>query len=373
MTREDGYYLCRNTEGELISGRDGAVCLSSVANDECLWRMVGQRLHCAVGDLSLALTALNLEQKTCEVSEVSGALVLQQGPSRLPSELLAELQSQGFTILDNVMDAEAVAQFKERAAATRASNHADETPGDGFFWMMDGLSWSPELCRAVTHPVALWMMQQYLSTEDIHTCHQPVITTAKPADSLLGTYPEGGWHSDYPYHPGVFPNDYWPETTHFGVQFNICINAFEADNAATQFVPGSHILGKGPSNEFNEGGTRMGEGIHQDVRQYIAPAGAALIYDSRTWHRACYELNVCGKDRIAILNAVTPAWVRPMIDKEPVKQLYVDSDIPDALTERERRDIKRLFNSSLLPTPEGMPQLSDRAAKRIEPLARMGK
>ena len=70
MTREDAFYLCRNTAGELISGRDGAVCVSSIASDECLWRMVGQRLHCAVGDLSLALTALNLEQKTCEVSEV---------------------------------------------------------------------------------------------------------------------------------------------------------------------------------------------------------------------------------------------------------------------------------------------------------------
>lgn len=363
MTSESCYYLCRNADGEFLSGRGGSLGVSSLANDACMWRVADQQLHCADSDLALDLMsdpALNFEEESCQLRNVSGTLVLQPGPSRLPSEHLAELQAEGFTVMERALDAPAISRFKAQAVGKRASGHADETSNDGFFSMMGGLSWSPELCHGVTHPVVLWLMQQYMSTEHIHFGHQPVISTLKPADTLRGTNPELYWHSDYPYHPGVFPDDDWPQTPIFGVQFNICIDAFEAVNAATQFVPGSHVLSKGPPIEFNEGGTRMGEGVHKNVQQFIAPAGAALIYDSRTWHRACYELNLSGKDRMAVLNAVTPSWVRPMMDKKPVSEWYANSDVPAALTKRKRRDITRLCNSSILPTPEDMPKLSQR-------------
>lgn len=45
-----------------------------------------------------------------------------------------------------------------------------------------------------------------------------------------------------------------------------------------------------------------------------AAAGSVILYDSKTWHRAASERNVSGSDRIAILNAVTPRFVVPMID-----------------------------------------------------------
>jgi ectoine hydroxylase-related dioxygenase (phytanoyl-CoA dioxygenase family) len=228
---------------------------------------------------------------------------------------------------------------------------------------MDGVTWSAELAEAVTHPVALWLLQQYLCTDAIHFCHQPVITTLKPADELLGSFPEGGWHTDYPYHPGVFPGDHWPDDSVFGAQYNICIDPFNADYGATQFVPESHRLGRWPTTEFNLGGTRMGEGIHSKVRQMEASAGSALIYDARTWHRACHELNVSGCDRIALLNAVTPAWVRPMIDKTPIAARYRESEVASCLSERVAGDIERLCHSKTLPAPEGVPTLQRRQRK----------
>ena len=71
----------------------------------------------------------------------------------------------------------------------------------------------------------------------------------------------------------------------------------------------------------------MGEGLHKDVKQFEAPAGSAILYDSRTWHRRCDEANVSGKDRIAILNAVTPSWVLPMSDKQAASDSYKTSEI----------------------------------------------
>ncbi|MDZ7685479.1 MAG: hypothetical protein U5O39_11150 [Gammaproteobacteria bacterium] len=108
----------------------------------------------------------------------------------------------------------------------------------------------------------------------------------------------------------------------------------------------------------------MSEGVHSKVRQLTAPAGSALIYDARTWHRACPELNVSGRDRLAILNAVSPAWVRPMTDKSWLTERLGELDYLDSLDERERRELDRLCHRDTQPTPEGMPRLLEREAAR---------
>ena len=270
-----------------------------------------------------------------------------------------ELREQGFTIVENVLDAASIARLKTSASQVRAERHADESNHDGHFWMMDPLVWSADVARAAVHPVALWIVRQYLETEEIHFCHQPLITTLTPADRLRGTHPDGGWHSDYPYHRGVLPWDAWPARPILGVQFNICVDAFRADNAATQYLPGSHRLrSAGPPPEFNCGGTRMGHGQHAEVRQWLAPAGAGLIYDARMWHRACYELNTSGRDRLAILNAVAPAFVPPMMDKRPLAEAFPDSPVAGVLNARERMEVERLCLAPTKPTPPGMPKLA---------------
>ena len=102
----------------------------------------------------------------------------------------------------------------------------------------------------------------------------------------------------------------------------------------------------------------MGEGVHKEVSQMLAPAGAALIYDARMWHRSCDELNISGEDRVALLNAVAPDWVLPMIDRSKVAAAYRSSHVPAALSEREAADIERLFHSEPRQTPPGMPWLT---------------
>lgn len=344
--------LLLTPSGTLLTAND-EIGESPLGDDSACWRTAEDGFVNAVNGMRIGADDVQRRSLTAIA-----------GPTRLPSEHLAELREQGYTILENILDAAAIARLKEQIARSRVVNHAAEADRDGHFWMMDGLTWAPDFAKASVHPVALWLLQTYMSNADIHFCHQPIITTLRPADTLKGTFPEAGWHSDYPYHPGVFPDDHWPESPVFGVQYNVCLDEFRADNAATQFVPGSHRLCKGPPIEFNQGGTHMGEGQHRDVAQFCAPAGAGLIYDARTWHRACHELNVSGEDRIAFLNAVAPAWVRPMIDKTPVGDRYRASHVPAALTARERHDVDRLCNSPMLPTPDGMPQLLERRRRR---------
>ena len=40
---------------------------------------------------------------------------------------------------------------------------------------------------------------------------------------------------------------------------------------------GSHLFKTAPTADWNADGTRMGEGVHADVKQVEAPAGAAFI------------------------------------------------------------------------------------------------
>ncbi len=346
------YVLLLAPSGKLLAAHDG-IDEAPLATDATCWRKDQDGFESATCDIRIEPG----EIRRRNITPVAG-------PTKLPSAHLAELRQNGYTILENILGAAAIERLRKQIADNRKAKHADEADRDGHFWMMDGLAWAPDFVKASVHPLALWLLRTYMSTDDIHFCHQPIITTLRPADALKGTFPEAGWHSDYPYHPGVFPDDHWPESPVFGVQYNVCLDEFRADNAATQFVPGSHRLCKGPPVEFNRGGTRMGEGIHKDVSQFYAPAGAGLIYDARTWHRACHELNVSGKDRIAFLNAVAPAWVRPMIDKTPVGDRYATSEVPGQLTEREREDVERLCNSPTLATPEGMPKLLERRRRR---------
>ena len=369
MHPPSGYLLVQNGAGALINVDGGRPDTTAIGDDSCLWRREGDHLVHVTGvvrmKLEVAETAGACELTLEDDTAVEGApFLVVEGPRQAPSAHLDELREQGFTVVRNVMDDASIARLKVEAGRVRAERHAHESSHDGTFWMMDPLIWSADVARASAHPVALWIMRQYMETEEIHFCHQPVITTLKPADLLRGTFPEEGWHSDYPYHPGVFPGDAWPERPVFGVQFNICVDEFRADNAATQYLPGSYLKRKRPTAKFNAGGTRMGQGEHADVRQWLAPAGSGLIYDARMWHRACNELNTSGRDRLAILNAVAPAFVLPMMDKSPLGKAFPDSPVARALTGRERMEIERLCCAPTRPTPPGMQQLKRRASKK---------
>lgn len=337
----------------------------SVADDACLWTANAPHDAAQKAGSLVAVTG-----DGCNLTPDSGELVhggtitlegemfeVQAGPARLPSEHLVELRETGFTVLENVVAPDAVGRIRAGAMAAFANQSPDAGDTDGRVNIQDGLAWSADVAHAITNPVALWLMQTYMGTDEIHHCHAPSVTTMRPARELLGTFPESGWHSDYPYHPGVLPFENWADDQVMGVQFNICVDEFRADNAATQYQPGSHKLCRFPPREFNEGGTRMGEGVHKDVRQMLAPAGSALVYDSRTWHRACDELNVSGEHRVAILNAIAPNWVIPMVDKRRGSRSYRRSDTADSLKPREFADIERLCNDPTRQAPVGAPRL----------------
>ncbi len=341
----DGDGMCRTIDG-----------VARKADDRAIWRRDGDSFV-AVLDSSKVLPAASVTARPA--------------PARPPSAYLEELREFGFTVLDGLLAADAIAELKRRAYRELEIHQQDAIESDGRIGIQNSLAWSADAARALTNPVAVWLLESYLATESIHFCHPPGVTAMRPTRELAGTFPDEGWHSDYPYHPGVFPDDDWPEAPAYGLQFNLCVDAFTADNAATQYLPMSHKKRHWPPREFNLGGTRMGEGLHRDVAQMTAPAGAALVYDARMWHRACDELNSSDEDRFAILNAVAPNWVLAFGPKRASAARYLASATPALLTARERRDIRRFVCDRTAAAPADVPELI-RPERTLERFRRAG-
>ncbi len=339
MSNGTDFYLLIDDDG-LCLRADGS--RASTADDAAMW------------------TPTDLGWTSATVPDVAvdgSGLTVREGPTRLPSEHLTELRDRGLTVVERLLDPTTIERLKRRAYRELARQQNQPIESDDRVHWTNALAWSPDIARAATNPVAIWVLERYLGTPDIHCCHPAGLTAMRPTKNLLGTFPEEGWHCDYPYHPNIFPDNFWPEAPVYGVQFNICIDAFRPDNAATQYVPQSHRLRAWPPREYSLGGTRMGVGQHQDVQQMTAPAGSALLYDARTWHRACNELNTSGADRFALLNAVAPDWVVPLGAKAASARRYRASNTPAQLSARERRDIDRFYCRPTRPTPTGQPQL----------------
>ena len=57
------------------------------------------------------------------------------------------------------------------------------------------------------------------------------------------------------------------------------VDAFDAENGATRFVPGSHLMLRDPS-EFMSIRTN----VHEDEVRACGPAGSIIIFNGSVWH-----------------------------------------------------------------------------------------
>jgi hypothetical protein len=312
---------------------------------------------------------------------------LRDAPTRLPSEHLDDLHTIGFTVLDNVMSQpmldhlhELIKQRRSRPkhAAGEAKQRAgqDQRPYASFDNILGAGSFlpaTPVVAQAAMNPVALHLIETYLGVDSIHYCHSPAITILRPAEKTVNPQVmPGGWHSDFPFPATCDPKTgkaarvthTWPEEydalneqisamvpswrdrkTPLGVQFIVALSDFKDKTGSTQFVLGSHLHEEPPSVEMNAIPTVAGVGAHAEVVQVPCPAGSAVIYDSRTYHRACPELNVSGSERFAMLNCTTPSFVRDLSarnDKKASANDFAASLVLEALTLREAKDVIRM-------------------------------
>ena len=153
--------------------------------------------------------------------------------------------------------------------------------------------------------------------------------TARPYsnsnEALVRSFPEVPW--------GRYPTT---EEGVLGVLFNVCIDAFSAENGATMFALGTAAEGTAPPAEW--GALSMVNDIPDGGHQLAGPAGTAILYDCRTWHRQ--HANLSPDPRSCLLFIFTPRWVLPAHGDQTA---MFESMHAAPLTQRERDRVRHLL------------------------------
>jgi ectoine hydroxylase-related dioxygenase (phytanoyl-CoA dioxygenase family) len=216
------------------------------------------------------------------------------------------------------------------------------------------------MAKTAAEPLSLWLMRQYMQTNEIRLGHTPSLALLSQDDGKRNVQ---GWHSDFPYlwgisrsideerHPitdGRVPTPSGP--TVLGIQRNVCISPFTSVGGATAFKLGSHARDQGPPRQWGNGsdhsqpGYRAEHGLpysgpEADIVE--APGGSIILYDSRTWHRA--GVNRTDKRRSAMLQAMIPGYMLPFMDTSGPYKSFKQSDAYQELSNRERDELRRLM------------------------------
>jgi len=266
-----------------------------------------------------------------------------QGPEKLPSEYLQFFRENGWVCLTSILSQDLVEALEKVACTDRFSHLQFDRSSNPFIQ-------SSAIARAAAEPVSLWLIRQYMQTDDIRVAHIPGLAILERDD---GKRIVQGWHSDYPYHWGVPAQGRVPTPsgeTVLGVQRNVCVSPFTKVGGATAFKLGSHALDQGPPEQWGvasdhyQVGYRESHGLPYtgpDADIVEAPGGSIILYDSRTWHRA--GVNRTDKKRAALLMAMTPMYVMPKNDTSHSYKAFLASAAYEELSERERIEVERLM------------------------------
>lgn len=266
-----------------------------------------------------------------------------QGPEKLPSEYLQFFRENGWVCLTSILSQDLVEALEKVACTDRFSHLQFDRSSNPFIQ-------SSAIARTAAEPVSLWLIRQYMQTDDIRVAHTPGLAILERDD---GKRIVQGWHSDYPYHWGVPAQGRVPTPsgeTVLGVQRNVCVSPFTKVGGATAFKLGSHALDQGPPEQWGvasdhyQVGYRESHGLPYtgpDADIVEAPGGSIILYDSRTWHRA--GVNRTDKKRAALLMAMTPMYVMPKNDTSHSYKAFLASAAYEELSERERIEVERLM------------------------------
>ena len=355
--------LLRAPDGEFLGASDDGLAVFDYVDDKAIWESVD-------GDVAYrhVVTDLILEVEAADSAEGSylrykgvrlagdGAVGTDEGaifspghgPAHLPSAYLKSLQENGWVCLPSII-APDIVEALERISCT--GRWDDETYDRSKGALVESIA----VAQAATEPVSLWLMRQYMRTSEIRLGHPPGFAILTPDD---GERDVPGWHSDFPYHWGIFatrgtgpeiPTHNFPELV-MGVQRNLCVSEFRKENGATCFKLGSHVLGEGPPDEwgpshiYRQQGYRAAHGLpyngpNADVVE--APGGSYILYDSRIWHRA--GVNRTKLKRAALLQAIIPVYIVPKTDTSRAYRNFISSPLVEELTPLALKELKALM------------------------------
>lgn len=325
LIADDGRFLGLDEAGKPAIFEDG--------DDRVIWDQHADGIvHVTTGKV----VPVDIDKNLCAIA-VDGAqlrLTVSHGPSKLPSEYLAELRREGLVALACIVSPEIV-EGLERVGCTGRYEHLEQTMG------------YPKICqdiavgKSVAEPVSLWLLRQYLGSRDLHLGHPPGFAVLEP--NVLARAGRG-WHSDIPYTRSKSGQVFERIGPIKACNRNVCVNDFTHLNGATMFKLRSHLVDSDPPEEWNAPLLEDPPGLpYAGPEATVAevPSGSIILYDARTWHRAGF--NRSEHKRGSMAQSFQTADVIPKTDTRHAYNKLAETTIYQELNDRERRVISDLL------------------------------
>ncbi len=204
-----------------------------------------------------------------------------------------QLETQGYTVLEGLLDEEEAALLEARARGLMADR-------SGYVKLEGALNQIPDLAPLCIHPAVLRLARRFLG-EPFYLVNNVCLMWCQPSA------PGGRLHADWPL--GDVPQPYppWPML----LQTMWMLTDFTAENGATRLVPGTHLSGKPPATPEDAGEVPA-----------LGRRGSVLIWLGGVWHRNGANISA-HQHRMGANAAYIPRFVhRPELWPRVRREIY---------------------------------------------------
>ncbi len=204
----------------------------------------------------------------------------------LAERCLADLERDGYTIIEDVFDRATVEEIRQGVEPLFVHDRGRNAfEGYSTRRLYSPLDETDVLDRLVEHPVALGLLDELF--EPNYLLSQLQVIDIAPGENAQGL------HTDDLFYP-------WPRPRPaLGAASIVAIDDFTAENGATVVIPGSHLWDDHfPTDEEIDGAVPA-----------VMPSGSMLFFLGTTWHGG--GANVTDSSRMCVTAQYCRPWCRP--------------------------------------------------------------
>jgi ectoine hydroxylase-related dioxygenase (phytanoyl-CoA dioxygenase family) len=204
----------------------------------------------------------------------------------------AEIREQGFTVIADFMAPDEIAEFRTQLAPFLGS-HRGRNDFEGFETerVYTLVARDKVFEDLATEPRLMALLSRFLEGNFLLSATHAI--NLKPGETVQSIHADDGFYRQPRSAPAV------------GYSVIGAIDAFTAENGATEVIPGSHLW------DEQEVARRKAEpgGLEQYLVPMEVPAGAAFVFPGKLLHRG--GANTTDKPRLAFTNQYCAGWARP--------------------------------------------------------------
>ena len=204
----------------------------------------------------------------------------------------ARMRQDGYTVIEDFLDADGLARFREALAPYLGSHHGrNDFEGFKTERVYTLVARAPVFQDIAADPRVLALIGRFLQPNFLLSASH--VISLEPGETAQSIHSDDSFYRQRRPRPPI------------GISVIGAIDAFTKANGATEIIPGSHLWGEpGDPNRPND----LAE-VEKMLVPMEIPAGAALVFMGTLLHRG--GANTTDRPRLAFTSQYCEPWARP--------------------------------------------------------------